>query len=238
MNGSEVPYHDFVKAVRTFYGLLKDVGEDVAEQREPVKWRISVESGSQVVLFHGIPKNPDVRVDRIVEESFLGLMELEGPDVGPSPRLPTSALERARLLAELSINGTGGISVGNNGDVSLISKATITSADKALRTEYQEYSSITGHLKVISDRSDGPKARVYDELTGRGVPCYFPIELWRASRADAIAAFEDRLRVLVYGLISYRSNGQASRIDVSDIDVYYQDDFDIAQAAGILRRVK
>lgn len=234
MNADRVPYKKFLAAVNAFYSMLDCVAQNYASESDPVRWTISVQEGSNLVHFYGSAKDEDIDVGEIIDASFSEIERLESSgDYTPGEYFNVNAIESAKKLARLAINGIGGVSIQRNGDVRRISARTIANADTVLDIKYSHYGSITGRLEVLSDRK-GAKVLVYDELTGEGIKCYFTPEAWQHQRSTAITAFDDRMRVSVYGLIRYRPSGQPARIEVEEMAVIDNSDFDVLSLVGIL----
>jgi hypothetical protein len=208
--GEHISADRFRRAVDAFFDLIAEVSKEVTGEPSSVRWFVSVEKGS--IHLSAAPQaiNPTVPVKRIAQAIRSGVSLIEHR--AKRPRFFTdAALVNAKTLA-LVADGREirKAQVRATPRPVALTEKTANHVDAILRTKYiEDYGTIEGQLRIVSAQN-GYHFTVYDPVTERGIRCRIAEE-----RIDeAIRAF--RKRVIVSGLIHYRSDGEPISIDVED----------------------
>ena len=81
---------------------------------------------------------------------------------------------------------------------------------------YLDHGTVEGRIQVLSQRGK-TRFSIDDDISGRSINCYFPIELWD----DVLQSFDPKMdrRVSVSGPILYRHDGAPVNITVEEFRV-------------------
>lgn len=215
MEGKHISSGKFLQAVRSFFGFLNDVADDVAGKEKSLKWVVSVDPGSLRIACKPEPGTAD---ESVIKPALVavadGLIMIEEHDKRPA-HFGDGALNHIRHLGRL-IGDTDGdieqIRVFVEEKPRQVSSSTVANVDKILGPLTRADGSVEGRLSVISDRKD-LQIFVDDDITDRSIRC----KVDREKLGDLLANFGRR--VIVSGLVRYRRDGEPTSIDVESFRI-------------------
>jgi hypothetical protein len=210
--GKAVTPEKFIRSVRSFFAILKEVTGQVAGKEEAVQWVVQVSEGSNLVGVDPMPGYPPAVVSQIIKAVSDGIGTIENR--AATPRFFS---ERAiRSLRELG--DVAGVTPNDDTTVRVWAKKqplpvthkSVAHVAELLESGHEDYGSIEGRLRTVSD-----KGRLHfvvkEPILNNEIRCFIPEGLIET----AVANF--RHRVEVYGRIKYRKDGKPVSIDVDDI---------------------
>lgn len=210
----------FLRGVRDFFGILKSVSENVTGQSPGVRWSISVQSGSNLIVAKGHPggKAQAEDVFTAVGAITYGFEALSSGTAEAPPYFNERTLDLAHDLAQLAEggkkHGLEKVEIRVNGSTVPLSAQAAASVNAIRGKEYKSIGSIEGRLQTVSDRR-GFKIVVYDSLRDRPVECRFNDD---GLLGAALGAFGRR--VSVFGSVTYREDGTPLRVRVDKFRVF------------------
>jgi hypothetical protein len=153
-----------------------------------------------------------------------GVRHLDAND-SPPPHFNEAALHYTAALIRSFAKGVTGIEFSSNGDRAFATKAVAANAQIAARRmelirakqsgQYEEYGSIEGHLKELSEQSGRDRLVIVDALTGKPTRCYI-----RKRELEKQAGCAWKQRVAVTGnILTDRFTGEAVRVEVDEIRI-------------------
>jgi hypothetical protein len=211
----------FIEVISQTIALLKELNKAQSVYgSESLKWAV-VDAGHSSPLFTEFAPvrfrdtDPDIGAS-VVHDFVLGIHHLEVSDT-PPPQFSEPALHKASKLLQSLGRGVGVIQFSSNGFVATATKVGSANAQTAIAkydlakavhsSEYQEYGSIEGHLRSLSEQAGGKdRIDIIEELTGQTIRCYI------RSDFDHEAAAAWKKRVSVTGMITV---GRRTRRPVS-----------------------
>lgn len=226
---TQIPLRRFREAVAAFFELIESVSREVATG-DPIKWTISVQKGSALVVATPDPKHE--RTDEVLRIVPAGIAKLEGGNLDTLPdKFSEKAVRAARKLSVFRDRGenTIPISLAIGDHRTPITSKTAATADDLVEAAYQSYGSVEGKLLMLSDE-DGFKFAVSQPLFNRRVICFVHEEMI----PKAIAAFRKRVRVS--GRMQYNRAGNPVSVQVESIFQFPQNSDlpSVAEMKGIL----
>lgn len=209
-----VPLQRVIDAETYFNRLIRAVGRSVVGSDDP--WERVTAEANGVVSLRVTPVVSNDRVEdasRIVDAVALGIAELERTAERP-PHFSDEALEFARELALLSAelkqvgirNGTVGSPVTQN---------IANNATALLTPEFEEYGSVEGTILGVDFHAKNRYFSLYDALDEHRIRCNFGTGVDPDDVRDALLS-----RVLVTGIVSYRTAGVATAVAVEGLSPF------------------
>jgi hypothetical protein len=210
--GKTVTPEKFIRSVRSFFAILKEVTSEVAGKQEAIQWVVQVSEGSNLVGVDPLPGYSPAIVSRIMTAVSDGIGTME--DRATTPKYFTErAIRSLRDLADVS-----GTTADDDTTVRVwvkrhplpVTHKSVAHVAELLESGHEDYGSIEGRLRTVSDKG-GLHFVVKEPVINHEVRCFIPEGLIET----AVANF--RHRVEVYGRIKYRKDGKPVSIDVDDI---------------------
>ncbi len=234
LEGDQIPAQKFVTAAQDFFSLLDDVASEVTGRKRPVRWSVSLEKGSILLMARPFAYSPGVPVRKIMATVNAGLNKLEKKANRP-PGFSDSALNHARDLATIAdghLVKKAKIQLRRDRRLKPIEfKKVAEHVEEILGPKICDYGSIEGYLETVSIRGV-PHVSLYDVMTDHAVRCNIEEnklnEAWRAMLS--------KRRVVVSGLITYRKAGTPLKIDAEEIVEIGKDPIDFREVRGVLTR--
>jgi hypothetical protein len=223
--GDDLEPRRFVAACREFFGLADELAQ--VPLGDSVNWRVKVREGSNIVALSVGAQSDGSAVNAALQRMSEGTLAIVRGDFS-APVLTEKAIQHAKKLSDLTKSGPHvtpmrvwlsrrpidfGPEVGD-----------LVRQDEA--SSYNDYGTLEGTLKAISDQSGGLEIRIQDPLWARAIPCRVSDD----QIEDAIGAF--RRRVEVAGLIHYNRLGRPTSIRMESLTTL-PDDKDLPTAADI-----
>lgn len=212
LDEEEIPVNDFIKAVQSFLGLVKEISKKSFPTKDPSAWLIKVYSGSGGV---GVSHKPDVFT---ANEAFViskniqdGIRQLEHGKL--HPMFTDREIEYSRNLSGLFKNKKTppNIRIFTKQETPLLITRTIAAkASDFLDAAYEDDGSVDGVLEKLNAHKQF-EFIIYDLLDNRAIKC----EVQEEQLMDAWKAF--RKRVEVIGKVCYRRDGLPISIKAKDI---------------------
>lgn len=208
--GDDLEPKRFVAACREFFGLTDELAQ--VPKEDAVNWRVKVREGSNIIALSVDAQSDNNAVNAALHRMFEGTTALVQGDFS-APYLTEKAIQHAKRLSDLTRNGPHvtpmrfwlsrrpidfGPEVGE-----------MVRQDEA--SSYNDYGTLEGTLRAISDQSGGLEIRIQDPLWRRPIPC----RVSDSQIEDAMAAF--RRRVEVAGLIHYNKLGRPTSIRMDSL---------------------
>lgn len=239
MDGTVTPAQ-FLRGVKSFFGILRSVSKSVTGEKGGIRWSISVKEGSNLIVADGMPirKTTSEDVIRTIESINNGMNEL-ATGTAKQPKYFTNetlnfAKELATLAESAKASGLDKVEFRVDGSGIPVNAEAAASINRIRGKEHVAIGSIEGNLQTVSDR-DGFRIVVYDSLRDKSINCFFSDE---EILTQAVQAF--RKRVTVFGLVRYRKDGTPISVRVNRIRVFRSQDElpPISQIQGIFKRAK
>lgn len=196
---------DFRNSIDDFYFILTSVAKDIYSNNK-IKWKISVESGSNNVVWYPYTQK-EVNTAQIINTIKSGIQSL-----GLNPLRPkhfnNDALEKLQTISrrfwnEKEKKAMAEIIIEN--EIMPLNNDINQNIKNILSTLFKDYGAIEGRLESINIKN-GLKFSVYDNIINRNIKCEFDdnqIEFVK----DALAK-----RVSVNGIIYYDREGLPNKI--------------------------
>lgn len=200
---------DFGEAVREFVLLLRDIDIDLSPGPQPtLQWRLTQLSYNSPLTV-GMECEPiEGAADigpTVVSAAVRGIDQIDRTAERPA-EFSDDALDRLRRLATFAADGLGPMRV-NAPTVNLsstVTKRTDANLDTVLAQGYY-LGSVEGVLEGLTVHG-APYFTVYDDVTGRGVRCYFP----KSDLPNVLNSVE--WKVLVHGQLRRDALGRPNQI--------------------------
>ena len=220
IDGPRITAQRFRNGFNAFLQMADEVANSVAGKPHAVEWLLSVESGS--VCMHIAPeanKIPPEHIPVAIHAIQAGLGSLEVRDDVWPEHFSEKALEAAKAMGEVLSNSEGELStvqIRYNGQATKMSSRSVASVDQLLQGKYRDHGTVEGRIQVLSKRGK-TRFSIDDDISGRNINCYFPIELWD----DVLQSFDPKTdrRVSVSGPILYRRDGAPVKMTVEEFRV-------------------
>ena len=233
LDGDGVTPERFQRAVRAFFGIVTEVTKNVCDDRTPVRWRVKVKSGSNLIgVVPGAGFSPSV-LGIIATAVHDGVIASERNAALP-PSFGEGAVRHLRDLSELSNREAEGdlrIRLWADRRAIRVTPQTAIGTDRSAAGQFEDHGSIEGRLQTVSERG-AVRFVVYETLADKAVNCFIePAQVDEAMRNFG-------KRVEVYGLIKYRGDGSPISIRVESISAFADPDElpDFRSVYGILRQ--
>lgn len=212
LDGSDITPEKFLRGVRAFFGVLDVVTRQVCDAREPLRWKVQVKAGSNLIGVQPAPGTPAPIVDRVLGIVQAGIETLEDRSEAPDG-FPSLAVRHLRDLA--NIVGTDErddtrVRVWARRASMAITHNSAAHAADLLREVVEDYGSVEGRLLVMSARGTW-HFEIDEAVWGQRIRCYIEQDLLE----QALEYF--RRRVEVYGRIRFRRDGTPISIRVERI---------------------
>ena len=205
----EISPAEFGEALREFVALLRDVDLELSPGTQPsLKWRLTRLSYNSPLVAEMVAEPVEDAPDigpRVVEAVVRGIDRVDKSAERPE-EFSDDALERLQRLAAFASNGLGPLRVVAPSIklASSVTKSTDANLDVVLAQGYF-LGSIEGILQGLNVHG-AAYFTVYDDVTGRGVRCFFP----KNQLAGVLAAVETK--VLVHGQLRRDALGRPNQI--------------------------
>jgi hypothetical protein len=216
IDGHSVTPDKFMRGVRAFFGLVREVTHDFVGPQEFVHWVVQVKSGSNLIglsphQFNILPTALDAIYARI--EDGIEIIENEAKE---PEGFPEAALQYVRDLA--SVVGTDEsddtkVRIWTKKRPVSVTHKTVAHVATLLREQYEDFGTIEGRIHVISDQG-ALHVFVTEPVWNRRIRCYFDEEMLPLF----LAAF--RKRVEVTGRIKYRRDGRPISIHATALSEF------------------
>lgn len=233
VDGRAVTPEKFLRSVRAFFGIVREVTRDVCGDGEPVHWRVQVKAGSNLVGVSAPVGYPNIAaISAITDRVKRGIETLEARSEEPT-WFPRPAIRHLRDLG--SIVGTDedddtSVRVWAKRDPVGVTHSSVAHAAELLREAFEDHGSIEGRLQVASERG-ALHAVIYEPIWDKPIKCYLDEDMME----EALSHFGKRVEIT--GAIKYRSDGSASSIKAEKIVAFPNSDElpKPSDVAGILR---
>ncbi|MGR3269635.1 hypothetical protein DU478_19090 [Thalassococcus profundi] len=223
--GDDLEPRRFVAACREFFGLTDELAQ--VPREESVNWRVKVREGSNIVALSVGAQSDSNAVSAALQRMYEGATALVEGDFS-APVLTEKAIQHAKKLSDLT-RSAGHITpmrfwlsrrpIDFGPEV-----GDLVRQDEA--SSYNDYGTLEGTLRAISDQAGGLEIRIQDPLWKRAIPC-------RVSDAQIEQAMEAfRRRVEVAGIIHYNRLGRPTSIRMESLTTLPEDK-DLPTAADV-----
>ena len=212
IDGKSVSPETFVRSVRAFFAVLKEVSGRVSGKHELVKWKVQVSEGSNLVGVLPTPGQSPALVAEVMRALSEGIGEIESRAARPK-HFTERAIKSLRELADIvgtTPDDDTSVRVWVKKEPIKVTHKSVAHVAELLSSGHEDYGSIEGRLRAVTDKG-GLHFVVKEPLKNLEVRCFIPETLTET----ALANF--RNRVEVYGFIKYRKDGRAISIDVDDL---------------------
>lgn len=212
IDGKTVTPDKFVRSVRSFFAMLREVSARISGKEGAVEWRVQVHEGSNLVSALPSPGQNAAVVAQITRAMSDGIGEIENKAARPR-HFNEQAIKSLRELASVvgtTENDDTSIRVWVRREPIRVTHKSVAHASELLSAAHEDYGSIEGRLRAVTDKG-GIHFVVKEPVTNYEVRCFIPEHLTEV----ALANF--RNRVDVYGLIKYRKDGRPISMAVDDI---------------------
>ena len=225
--GDDLEPRRFVTACREFFGLTGELAQ--TPQSEGLEWRVKVRHGSNIIAL--VPSaeanvlGAAINAMRLATDALIaGDFEFAG--------LNEKAIQHAKRLSDLTKSGKHIVPMRLWFSPQPIEFgpeiAELIRQDEA--ASYNDFGTLEGTLRAISDQSGGLEIRIHDPLWNKAVPCRVTDD----QIDEAMAAF--RKRVEVSGMIHYNRIGRPTSIRMEGLTTLPDDNTlpTVADVRGIL----
>ena len=212
LDAQKVSSTDFLKAVESFIGLIKEVTKICGLDLSPDAWQVSVRQGSQIIdVYPNEDQIPPRLVAQVANTVLDGLQSLEASSDNPFEE-NEKAINYIKALGKISSRDKHRVPIRcvSRQRATSISPSVYRHAQEILSAEYEDDGTVDGVLNVISAHR-GFEFRVTDYLHGKSVKCIVDEGLLD----KAVSCF--RKRVEVVGLIRYSKTGAPQVVRANDI---------------------
>jgi hypothetical protein len=216
IDGHSVTPDKFMRGVRAFFGLVREVTHDLVGPQEFVHWVVQVKHGSNLIGLAPQQFNvPPTVLDTIYAKIEDGIEIIENEAKEPEG-FPEAALRHIRELA--SVVGTDEtddtrVRVWTKKRPIVVTHKAVAHVAVLLSEQYEDFGTIEGRIHVISDQG-ALHVFVTEPVWNRRIRCYFEEEMLPAF----LAAF--RKRVELTGRIKYRRDGRPISIEASALSEF------------------
>jgi hypothetical protein len=212
IGGKSVTPDKFVRSVRAFFAILKEVSGRISGNQESLTWQVQVSEGSNLIGVQPTPGQSPAVVAEVLRAMSEGIGEIEDRAARPkhfSERAIKSLRELADIVGTSSTDDTS-VRVWVKKEPISVTHKSVAHVAELLASGHEDYGSIEGRLRAVTDKG-GLHFVVKEPLKNFEVRCFIPESLTET----ALANF--RNRVEVYGVIKYRKDGRAISIEVEDL---------------------
>ncbi|MCK4606784.1 MAG: hypothetical protein KAU35_05745 [candidate division Zixibacteria bacterium] len=218
IEGKKITAEKFLQAASGFFGLLRNVADEISGQKGAVTWLVSAREGSQILTATPeadrlVVTDKDLRsIPRIIHK---GLRGIQAGSKRPTAYSDT-ALWHAKELAAVIGNHDGEVSKVSlvyEKETSVVSEKISEHVDDILGSKRTEEGSVEGRVSLLSDKKGQLRVGIDDVLTGHSVKC----KPRNVDETKLINAF--RNRVVAIGTVHYRRDGMPVKIDVDRLRV-------------------
>jgi hypothetical protein len=210
----EVPARGFVEAVSNSLEVLSELDSAISHKRAgTLRWMIgslTYESPAMVTL-RAVPLSEEVDVSAEVAQSFLGGLRVLQEGKSLPPIFSEAALDAVKRLARIS-DGVKAIKIQHKKEVIRITEQLAANIDELVSRTFESVGSVEGRLEMVTIHSQR-YFRVYEPVHGRGVVCYFPLELLETVK-ESLGG-----RVMVSGRLRSDRFGRPESVTVTDFRV-------------------
>ena len=227
--GDNLAPNKFIAALRAFFGLTEEIAQLPSQEGSP-SWRVTVSKGSNIIALDSAQFFDKTIVNAALQRMYEGTEALASGELS-AVSLSEKAVEYAKRLSDLTIDNDHVIPMRI-----WVSRRPIEYGPQVAelvresRAEsYDDFGTLEGTLRVISDQNGSIEIRIVDPLWYRPIPCRM-----KENQVDqAIEAF--RKRVEVSGMIHYNSAGRPTSIRMEALTVLPDDDTlpTVADVVGI-----
>ena len=213
IEGKKITAEKFLQATNSFFGLLRNVADEISGQKDAVTWLVSAREGSQILTAtpeadESVVKNLG-SIPAAIHKGFRGI-----ETSSKRPRaFSDTALWHAKELASVIGNLDGDVNkvtLVYERQTSVVSGQTSEHVVDILGSKKTEDGSVEGRVSLLSDKR-GLRVHIDDVLTGHSVRCK-PRDV---DEKKLISAF--RSRVVAIGTVHYRRDGAPVKIEVDDV---------------------
>lgn len=217
LEGRGVTPERFLKSIRAFFGIVREVTKDVCavEETQP-KWRVQVKDGSNLV---GISPRPGyispALLDAITDRVRRGIETLEDHSEEPT-WFPRPAIQHLRDLGSVVGAKEGEdvfVRVWLRKEPVGVTQKSAANAAELLREAYTDHGSVEGRLQVASERGD-LHVVIYEPVWDKPIRCYLDDDLMQR----ALGCFGKR--VTVTGAVKYRTDGTPTSVTAENFEVF------------------
>ncbi len=224
--GDDLEPRKFVAAVREFFALTEELAQTaISEGRS--NWRVQVREGSNIVALAFAGGADTNAINATIHRVLEGTRALVDGDFS-APILTEKAIQHAKKLSDITK------------DKEYVVPMNIWLSREPIRfgpeigelirqdesASYNDFGTLEGTLRAISDQSGSLEIRIHDPLWRRAIPCRVDND----QIDQAMAAF--RKRVEVGGMIHYNRLGRPTSIRMENLEIL-PDDGDLPTAADI-----
>lgn len=216
--GDDLEPRRFVAACKEFFGLTDELANFHEGEKSATPWRVKVREGSNIVALDiGVANNNNV-LSATLARVYEGANALAVGDM-TSPLLSEKAIAHAKRLSDLTKVGKHVVPmrlwiahrpISYGPEIGEIIRQDESST-------YEDFGTIEGVLRAISDQAGGLEIRVHDKMWPRPIPCRVSDE----QVGEAMGAF--RQRVEVSGMIHYNRNGRPTSIRMDALSMLPDD---------------
>lgn len=212
VSGKSVTPDKFVRSVRSFFAILKEVSSRVSGKRERLQWQVQVSEGSNLVGVLPAPGQSPAVVADVLKAISEGIGEIEDRVARPkhfNERAIKSLRELADIVGTTPEDDTA-VRIWIKKEPIKVTHKSVAHVAELLASGHEDYGSIEGRLRAVTDKG-GLHFVVKEPLRSLEVRCFIPESLIETALANFLN------RVEVYGVIKYRKDGRAISIDVDDL---------------------
>jgi hypothetical protein len=232
IDGRDVTPDRFLKGVRSFFELLREVTRKVGGKRTAVNWNVQVRQGSNLVGVVPRPGYDPVMIALITDAMGTGISQIEDHGIEPQ-YFSEGALRSVRDLGTL-------IRKPERDDLKVrvwvkknplpVTAKAAAHVNELLMSEHEDHGSVEGKLQTVTERG-GLQFVVYEPIWDKGIKCFIPEDM-----VDTAMKYF-KVRVEVYGLVKYRKDGRPLSIVAESIEPLNQGRSipSIREMRGILR---
>jgi hypothetical protein len=216
IDGHNITPDKFMRGVRAFFGLVREVTRDIIAPQQFLHWVVQVKSGSNLIGLAPQQFNVSPTVlDNIYEKIEDGIEIIENEAKEPD-RFTEGALRHIRELA--SVVGTDEtddtrVRVWTKRRPVPITHKAVAHVAVLLSTQYEDFGTVEGWIHVISDQG-ALHVFVAEPVWNRRIRCYFDENMLPLF----LAAF--RKRVELTGRIKYRRDGKPISIEATALSEF------------------
>ena len=217
--GGEISPDEFLSAVRSFFGYVREITEAQQGDGSIVDWTVKVKEGSSLVGLMPSTSAPPSRLAMIYNKASFGVQALTRGDIHGSG-LSDKAINHLKALSEIGEKSTRApnLQMWVRKQPVAVNAGIAKAIKDAQESDYFDFGTIEGRLEAIKDTNGALKVGVRDFLYPKMINCDVPESL-----IDRVFS-SFRRRVELTGRIHFRHDGQPLSIETSEIDVLPEDD--------------
>lgn len=213
LDGRGVTPESFMRGIRAFFGIVREVTKDVCADEAQPKWRVRVKHGSNLV---GITPRPGyanpAHLAAIADRVRRGIETLEDHSEEPTwfPRPAIRHLRDLGSVVESKDDEDVLVRVWIKKEPLGVTHRSVANADELLREAYADHGSVDGRLQVASERGN-LRIVIFEPVWDKPINCYLDEQLMD----EALSHFGKRVEIT--GTIKYRADGSAVSIRAESI---------------------